>query len=259
MNSSIKNSAIYRGKVTHARLLPKKHSFTYDIYMLYTDLDELDQIISGSRLLSYSWSPLQFKREDFHGDPKQSVKSEVLRTVKEQSDIDVHGPVIALANWRCFGFNFNPVVFYYCFDSDGITLQALVAEVTNTPWFERHAYVLDPGALKRGAFTTHFDKRFTVSPFNPVNMQYKWESAYPAESLFVRIKNYSKDSLVFHAVLSLERTELNANSLRRILLSFPMMSLKVAVSIYWQAMKLFLKGIPFLGKDKFIDNVGSTR
>ena len=158
--------------------------------------------------------------------------------------------------FRCFGFNFNPLTVYYCFSEDGAQLEAIVAEVTNTPWHERHAYVLRVPPEKSDDFTTKIEKTFTVSPFNPIDMQYEWASTRPEDVLKVGLINYSGTSRVFQATLNLRKVELNEQNIRKnirgTVLRFPFMTLKVITAIYWQALRLYLKGIPFLGKDKKI-------
>lgn len=248
-------SALYSGIVSHTRFSPKKHHFSYKQYMMYFDLDEVDELVSLSRLTSATrWAPLQFKRGDFHGNPENSIRDEIISTVRDKSGLEIKGPICALGNWRCFGLNFNPIVVYYCFDSSGENLKAVVAEVTNTPWFERHAYVMPVKDGDHGECKQRFEKQFTVSPFNPLNMDYEWKSSFPCENLRVNIENYQHGERVFHAVLNLKKIELNSDSarkkLRNMVLRFPFMTLKVVLAIYWEALKLYLKGVPFLGKDK---------
>lgn len=241
-------SAIYKGKVFHKRFAPRVHSFSYPLYMVMLDLDELEDVQNISRLCGQAWwSPLRFKRSDFHGDPNQSIKSEVYLTVKDQLGIELDGPVHVLNQWRCFGFNFNPLSTYYCFSRDGSRLVAVVAEVTNTPWLERRAYALP---ITDAENEVSFDKDFTVSPFNPINLRYRWLSTRPDSHLSIKIDTYHNQTHSFYAAMSLERTELSKRSLRRIVSTFPFSTYRVVSAIYWEALKLYLKGVPFLGKDK---------
>lgn len=253
-------SSIYKGAVHHERLQPKSHAFSYQMYMFYVDLDEIEAVCKLSSLCSMSaWSPLRFLRSDFHGDERESIKSEVYKTVKAQIGKTLSGPVMMLANWRCFGFNFNPLCTYYCFDARGEHLEAVVAEVTNTPWFERHAYVLDASTIDSnvntdsdsiGDVSASFEKQFTVSPFNPVNMRYQWLSSKPMETLEVEIKTYLDQINTVNATMILNRIPLSRRTIWQTLIQFPCMSIKVVAAIYWQALKLYLKGVPFLGKNK---------
>lgn len=242
-------SAIYSGWVRHRRKRPTQHAFRYKVFMVYFSLAELEKVLSLSPLWSTkAWSFARFKREDFHGDPQSELSDAVKRTVEKALGKRPGGDVRVLANLRYFGFNMNPLTTYYCFAEDGTTLQAIVAEVTNTPWNERRAYVIDctHQPLKQNSL---IDKDFTVSPFNPLNMTYRWRSNTPADHVHIHIDCLRDDTKVLDATLLLMRQEISARSLNRVLLTFPFMTVKVVASIYWQALRLFLKGVPFLGKD----------
>lgn len=248
-------SAIYRGDVFHSRYLPKKHQFNYQMSMMYLDCDELDDISALSFWCGTRWfNPFRFKREDFHGDPSITVKEAVYETVQQQLGLSLSGPVRALTNWRFFGFNFNPLATYYCFDQSGEELVAIVAEVTNTPWLERKAYTF---LVEENELDVRFNKGFTVSPFNPVNMDYHWRSTYPDTHLNIHIDAYHGQVLKLKAALSLTREELSKRSLANMAFGVSTSAIRVAGAIYWQALKLFVKGVPFLGKDKIIESADS--
>ncbi len=250
-------SGIYKGWVSHRRFSPKKHAFRYRVFMMYLCLSELQDVLKMSPLWSTKrFSIARFKREDFHGDPKDDLDDAVKRTVEKVVGVRPKGDVCVLANLRYFGFNMNPLCTYYCFDESGEHVVAILAEVTNTPWHERRAYVLD---CREDQQTKHrfkkwqsltFDKDFTVSPFNPLDMQYSWRSSTPSQRLNVHIETAREGKKVTDATLRLQREEINAKNLSRIVLSFPFMTFKVALAIYWQALLLAIKGVPFLGKDK---------
>lgn len=261
-------SAIYRGSVFHKRTSPKLHAFRYDVFMVYLDLDELDAFFSLSRWWSCTgWALARFKRADFHGDKTIPLTEAVKKTVEQQLGFRPEGPVRMLANLRYFGYIMNPLVVYYCFDKQGEKLEAMVAEVNNTPWNEKHPYVLDCRSnQKQGsqpkpspantvaapnlALHRHeFEKAFTVSPFNPVNMTYLWQSSLPAKQLIIHIQNTQAGQQVFEASLALKREPATAQSLRNCLIRYPFFTVKVITAIYWQALKLFVKGVPFLGKN----------
>ena len=142
----------------------------------------------------------------------------------------------------------NPLSTYYCFDVYGEKLQCIVAEVTNTPWHERHAYVLDCREQPHKQKIT-FEKDFSVSPFYPLNMDYTWMSSTPAKTLMIHLQNFYAGERVFDATLHLSRKELSSKTMRGVLISFPWMTVKVIVAIYWEALRLWLKGVPFLGKN----------
>jgi DUF1365 family protein len=152
-----------------------------------------------------------------------------------------------LTHLRYFGLCFNPVTFYYCFDPAGERVETIVAEITNTPWHERHAYVLDCAAQAgpKRAWRFHFGKRFHVSPFMPMALDYDWHFTQPGDTLGVHMVNRRAGIEVFDATLALERRPITGASLARALASFPPMTLKVVGGIYWQALRLWLKGTPF--------------
>lgn len=236
-------SAIYKGWVRHRRYSPKRHQFTYRVFMMYLDLAELDEVFSLTRL----WSPrrfalARFKREDFLGDSSVPLDQAVRQQVAAQTGIYPSGPVRMLANLRYFGFIINPIACYYCFDQQE-RLQFIVAEVNNTPWDERHAYVLSCDPDSRNQRIT-FQKDFHVSPFNPMNIQYDWRSNLPGEKLRIHMQNHREGELEFDATVALEREPVTASSLRRLVISYPLMTVKVVLGIYWQALKLFVKRVP---------------
>lgn len=243
-------SAIYRGWVRHRRYSPKQHKFHYRVFMMYTSLAELDRVLSMSPLWSASrFTPASFRRRDFHGDPRVDIREAVVGTVEESLGWRPRGDICVLANWRYFGFNMNPLTTYYCFDTDGDNVEAILAEVNNTPWNQRRAYVLDCKSDSRKQDIV-FDKDFTVSPFNSLDMQYHWRSCTPGESLLIHIDTLQSGAKITDATLCLRRQPLSKARLNLVLLQYPMITLKVLVAIYWQALRLFFKGVPFLGKDK---------
>jgi DUF1365 family protein len=224
-------SAIYSGVVSHARRGARAHAFSYRMYMLYLDLDELP----GLSLRS-------FRRSDYLGDPSRDLADEVRDRVEGALGFRPAGPVRLLTHVRSLGYVFNPVSFYYCFDAGGERLRAVVAEITNTPWGERHAYVLPAGP--DGAVST-FDKAFHVSPFYPMEQTYDWRLGAPGERLEVEMVNLEKGLEVFRAGLAMRRRAFSAAGLRRAALLQPFMAWKVHAAIYWQALRLWVKGIPF--------------
>ena len=244
-------SRIYKGWVRHRRSAPTQNRFLYRMFMLYIDLAELPQLFDRVPFWSARrWAPARFKRSDYLGPRDVPLDTAVRDLVAERLGRRPDGPIRLLAHLRYFGYCFNPVSFYYCFDAADQRLETIVAEITNTPWAERHAYVLDarqPAArqpdareLKRFAF----DKQFHVSPFMPMDMQYDWRFNEPDEHLFVHMQNFRDGEAVFDATLSMNRRPLNAAALVGLLLGFPLMTFKVAAAIHWQALKLWLKKTP---------------
>lgn len=240
-------SAIYTGWVGHRRFLPVPHGFNYRLFMMYLDLDELPTLFDKRWFWSVRGPNLAwFKREDYYGDPGLSLRTAIADLVHRETGRRPTGPIRLLTHMRYFGHCFNPVSFYYCFEQDGETLQAIVAEITNTPWKERHAYVLDC-ARKRGDKTYRFgfSKDFHVSPFMPMEIEYDWGFNHPRDRLHVHMRNLQPDGKMFDATLELKRQPLTGPALAKVLAGYPWMTIKIVLAIYWQALRLWIKKVPF--------------
>jgi len=239
-------SAVYEGTVRHRRFTPIEHAFTYRHAMFLLDLDELPELFDGHPLYSARRPALaRVRREDHLGDPDRPLADCVRDLVLERSGNRPEGPVRLLTTLRTLGHDFNPVSFYYCYDEAAGAVDAVVAQVTNTPWGESHAYVLK----RRGTEIVMRDtmqKAFHVSRFIGMDGRYEWRVTEPDTRLLVHIDERGDDGQqVFDATLSLERHEITRARLNRIMARFPAMSLRVATLIYWNAMKLKLKGAPY--------------
>lgn len=240
-------SAIYQGTVRHRRHQPHAHAFRYPIAFLYLDLDELEAVTALSPWWSWQRRNLaEFRRSDYHGDPGKPLADAVRDTVAERCGRRPVGPIRLLTHARYFGHCFNPVSFYYCYAEDGTTLEAIVAEITNTPWKERHAYVLpvrDAG-VHGSALAFAFDKRFHVSPFLPMDRHYDWRFQVPGQQLRVHMDVNRGDSRDFDATLVLEREPMSRAALHRLLWRYPLMTLRVVAAIHWQAFIIWCKRNP---------------
>ena len=179
------------------------------------------------------------------GQRAESLSEEIRDRVHTETGVRPAGPVRLLTHLRYFGFCFNPVSFYYCFEADGEALSFIVAEVGNTPWGERHAYVLDARDKQAKELTFEFDKQFHVSPFMPMTQRYRWRFSSPDEALQVAMTNLEDGAPIFHAGMELHRRPMSSRWMARALLRFPVMTLTVVTAIYWQALRLWLKRTPF--------------
>ncbi len=240
-------SAVYEGGVRHRRHAPRAHAFRYRMAQLYLDLDELDRVFDGRPLWSVDRRNLaEFRRSDYLGDPDVPLAEAVRARVATALGRRPQGPIRLLTHPRYFGYVFNPVSVYYCHAADGEGLDCIVAEITNTPWKERHAYVLPVEAAERRgrALGWSFAKRFHVSPFLPMARDYAWRFTVPGDDLRVHMDVLRDGDREFDATLHLQRRPLDAASLRRLLWRHPLMTAQVIGAIHWQALRLWLKRTP---------------
>ena len=222
--------------------------------MTYFDISKVESLLSESFLFKINKPALvSYYRSDYHGDTKLTLDESVRKTVKEKTGMSLEGPIRLLTHLRYFGYCFNPVSFYYCFDKSDKKLEMIMAEVTNTPWNERHCYFIT--AKKNKSFRQELKKEFHVSPFWDMNHDYDWYFSDVSDSISVNMINYKEAKKVFDATLSLNVSKKLTNlNLFLSVLRFPFSTLMVYLRIHYQAFKLWVKGATFYDHPKYEEN-----
>ena len=237
------HSAVYFGRVRHGRVAPRRHDFSYRLFMMYLDLDELPGVFARFWFWSVERPNVAaFYRRNYLGQAQQSLTACVLDEVQRQAGFRPSGRVAILTHLSYFGLCFNPVSFYFCWDKSGQQLEAVIAEITNTPWLERHAYVLP---VRDGRLRWRFAKTFHVSPFHGMDHTYEWAFSAPGEHLGVHMRNIQDGRVVFDASLALQRRPWNDATLAQVWFRYPAMSLFALIMIYWHAGVLWWRGATF--------------
>jgi uncharacterized protein len=238
-------SGLYVGKLRHRRFSPKAHDFSYPVFMALLDVDRLPELMRVSPLSGYNqWNWTSYCERDHFGDPKISLR-ERLKIDAERNGVELPGgPIFLLTHLRYLGYVFNPVSFYYCYDGAG-NLQTMLAEVNNT-FGETHNYWLDASKRQPSATGQRYTtpKRMHVSPFMDMRMRYDWIFTPPGERLVAQVNTVADDKPFFDATLKLERREWSRRELYRTLAGFPFMTMRVVGAIHWEALKLWVKGVP---------------
>lgn len=233
-------SGIYKGRVGHRRLSPKKHNFDYAYSMFLLDPDELNDIDNEFRLIGKSrFKPIRLCLSDHLSGVNDPI--EFKRRIKEK----VNGlggswqgdKLLMMTQARFMGIYFSPVNFFFCYQNK--ECRYMLAEVSNTPWHEKHWYLVDLHQSK-----PEVDKEFHVSPFMPLEQKYRWKIHLPDERFMAHIENWQQQK-TFDATLRLKREELSSRNVTKHLMRFPILTVSTVLAIYWQAMKMFIKGFQF--------------
>jgi DUF1365 family protein len=233
-------SGIYEGRVVHHRRTPVDHRFTYRIALVLVDLSEVDALCRLHPLWSNEGrNVVSFRRADYLGSPYIPLGTAVRDLVEERTGARPDGPISVLTQFRTWGWLFNPITTYYCYDPTGTTVATTVVEVTNTPWHERTAYILEGTGSHRVAKAMH------VSPFLPMGLTHRFTVGVPGERLTLAVDDFDGDEQVFGASMALTRHPAGRAAQGRLLWRFPLMTLRVSLGIYRQALALRCKGVPF--------------
>ena len=238
-------SCIYEGRVRHTRTRPAVHGFSYRLFMMYLDLDELPTLFRKRWLWSASRPAIaRFRRENHVGPADQPLADSVRDLVERETGQRPEGPIRLLTNLAYFGYRFNPVSFYYCFSTDGEPIENIVAEVNNTPWGEQDTYVLRCQPREAAAWRFRPTKKMHVSPFMGMDIEYDWVLAHPKDRLSVHMANSEDGKRFFDASMMLRRREMTAGALAGVLIRFPLLTMKIIAAIHWQALRLWFKRCP---------------
>ena len=233
------NSCIYRGLIFHKRSKPVEHSFSYSLDYIYLDLDEINSVFSQSRLWSCNSTNLvSFHREDYLPSSRP-LKDEVIEQIRLATGDEFKGQVFLLATLRSLGYCLNPIALFYCRDENN-TLTHVVVEVHNTPWNQRHAYVLNGPD-----FDSPTNKALHVSPFMPMDTIYEWGIGDPLESLNVSIRVSHTEGPFFDARMSLHKIDITSGNIAKLIFSHARQAFRMVTAIYLQALRLWIKKVPF--------------
>ena len=250
-NYNMIDNAIYSGTIKHRRFTPFKRSFTYNIFMTYFDISKIDSLFKKSFLWNVNkYALVSFFRKDYHGNPNISLDTAVRNTIKDKTKITIDGPIRILTHLRYFGYCFNPVSFYYCFDKTDTHVKLIMAEVTNTPWNERYSYFITN--KKNKSFKQDLKKKFHVSPFWGMDHDYEWMFTEPKKKLNVSMINFKEAEKIFHVTLDMKtKKNMTFRNLVLYTLKYPFLTLMVFLRIHFQALILLVRGAKFYNHPKF--------
>jgi uncharacterized protein len=240
-------SLIFTGTIRHRRFRPKQHQFSYKLFMFYFDINNLTNSFKNIKHVSierFNW--FTFRRKNYLSHSEIPLDDYVRQLVFAKFNTYPKGKVYLLTNLSCLGYCFNPISLYFIFDETNQQLEYLILEVTNTPWGEKHNYVLaNSSRSKKDVYNFQFQKELHVSPFMTMYYEYKFNLKLNQQKIIVHMENHIDGKKDFDATLILSALAQKETAFRKILRHYPLITYKVALAIYWQALKLWIKGIPF--------------
>lgn len=238
-------SSIYTGQVRHRRFDQKPHEFTYKLFMFCFDINAIQETFDKIKMISiekFNW--FSFRRNNYLDGASTELDQAARELINKKCNFYPTGKIFLLTNLSCLGYCFNPISLYFVFKDNSTDVEALIIEVKNTPWMEKHIYVqrLDKINSEKKIYTCSFKKELHVSPFMSMGYEYKMNFKIDDKNIVVHMESYQGEKKHFDATLSLDAKRLMS---RRFMLRHSLMTYKVTAAIYWQALKLWLKGVPF--------------
>lgn len=240
-------SLIFTGRIRHRRFRPKRHQFSYKLFMFCFDIGNLFNSFKGIKQFSvekFNW--FSFRRKNYLSHPEIPLDEYARQLVVAKFNTYPKGKIYLLTHLSCLGYCFNPISLYFIFDETTQQLDYLILEVTNTPWGEKHNYVLKSSDKPENeVYQYHFQKELHVSPFMAMNYEYRFNLKLNKQKIIVHMENHVDGEKDFDATLMLKASAQKERSLKSVLRHYPLITYKVAAAIYWQALKLWMKGVPF--------------
>ncbi len=234
----------------HNRLEPKPHKFHYNVFMFYVDLDELELLPKKLLMLSHNrFNFFSFKDKEHlrlpagNPDTSKSTKEHILDYLAENGVLATPARIMLLTNLNVLGYNFNPVSFYFCFDEQQQPM-CCIAEVSNT-YREMKPYLIGKEAFTEGRFRLDTKKYFYVSPFIDPDTDFDFNIGVPAEKLNIKIDDYKDGKRFFLSTLTGQQKKLNNRNLLLYSIRFPLITLQVIFLIHWNALRLWIKKLPY--------------